>query len=368
MRTRTPLPLLWFALALSACSSDPATPTDDGGTGETDTSGGSGSDAGDAGSDASTDTATDGSAPDADDDAQDDADTGFDTADTQDGSGSTDVDDDAGDGSGPGDTVDEPDAPPGASSCGTTPDCDSPLACIEGYCRIPMVGRILTEDNFEIVEPEEIAGVFDLIKAFAVDVKFVVLDAEDTETTDAEVFVEYGAGDIIDRESDPIVLAWQELVREAPATFRPDNNDDGFIDPWVWRSDPFDFLLAANVEASFGAAGSISANVAFETIDVVLTIRFDPTTLAATAVLDGYATRLETEDRVLGTIDELSSFSPLLCSDRSYAPDDALWNLSDIFDCNAAPLDADLDGDTVPDAYHIVIDTTLVRALITSAP
>jgi hypothetical protein len=292
-------------------------------------------------------------APEVEDTAPDVADAAPDTApDT-----TPDADGDAG--------VDAPeDVDPGPTTCETSLECDEGYTCIADICRIALGGRVLAENNFSIAEPEELTGVFDLIKAFAVNVKFVVLDGSSSLVNASEVFVTFGSADIVTSAAEPVELRWQFEDFETPVRFTPTVPAEGETASVAsWTSDEFTFPLRANVEASFGSSGTVRANIGFEIVRVRITIEV-ATDGTADASLVGIATRAEVETRVMGTIEEISSFAPLLCSVRGYTPDDGIWNLSDIFDCNETPMDVDLDGDGTMDAYNVRILTSMIPALL----
>lgn len=255
------------------------------------------------------------------------------------------------------DTADTADVfdPPGGESCERSDACPVGFVCIDGVCQVPLAARAMAEDDFDILEPEEIADAFALIKSFAVDVKFMLIETQLGVPETSPVSANYGAAEIIDPRLDPITVRWQD-VPMGPISFSPvaaDEDPDGRS----WATAPFDYDLSARVSASFGDR-TFSGDMGFDVLDVVLTLRLDPDSDDATGVLAGIVTRAETERRTLMDVDEFPGFGALFCTDRDYLPDDGEWNLSDVFDCNGAPLDYDVDGDGELDAYVAAISAT----------
>jgi hypothetical protein len=261
---------------------------------------------------------------------------------------------DVSDSGGAADTVDAVD-PPGGEGCDTTAVCPVGFVCIEDFCRVPLTARAMAEDSFDILEPEEIADAFALIKSFAVDVKFMMIETQLGVPETAPVSAAYAAADIVDPRLDPITVRWQEDPL-GPMVFSPVVSAED-PDGRSWGSAPFDYDLSARVTVSLGDR-SFSGDMGFEALEVVLTLTLDPDSDAAAGTLRGLVTRAETERRTLMAVDEFPGFAALFCSDRDYLPADDEWNMSDVFDCNGAVLDADADGDGVLDAYVAVISAT----------
>jgi len=240
--------------------------------------------------------------------------------------------------------------------------CELPYSCIAGTCRLPLAGRTMCEDldDFEIAQPEELTEVFFLIKTLAVDARFLALEPGFGDDP-ALVPAVYGAADVVDDSDAPIAIRWQSFFQE-PVDFVPSETD-----PRAWVSLPWDYNLDAVVTFTFPGFGTQTARVGFLTEDVRLELVLDEDGLTASAVLEGYLTREEAEDRFMISVEEAgSAFALLLCSeDTSYVPADGVWHFADLFDCNGAPLDSDRDPEIEGnDAYFIRMEIQFVSATL----
>jgi hypothetical protein len=245
-----------------------------------------------------------------------------------------------------------------------TPDggeCELPYSCIEGVCRLPIASRSMCEDldDFEIAQPEELTEIFVLLKSLAVDNRFLLLDPL-PGSTPLRVETEYGSANVEDASGAPIAVSWQTFVRDR-IFFTPDATD-----PRGWISEEFFYDLNALVTFTFPGFGTQTASLGFETEEVTLSLILDEDGLVAQGVLEGYMRRTEAESRVMISVEEAGTIFPaLLCPPGSaYLPDDDVWHLSDLMDCNLTPLDHDIDGDTVLDSYFVRMEVGFVTASI----
>jgi hypothetical protein len=360
-------------IALVACSDDATTPVDTADTG----------DSTDVSTDGSTSTPdtdtpdapeTDGSTtdsgpadvqPDLVEDTAPDADPGdtsdvSDAADAADGSATDVVDTDTADVE-----SDVPTTPP-LVDCTTDPDlCDLPYSCIAGACRIPIERRNVVEDadDFSVSEPEELTNIFNLLKSLAFGARFLLIAPADGDDN-AAVTAEYGAANVLDESAEPITVEWQFFSRNR-ITFRPDETGDGPADPRAWISDEFLYDLTANVIIDLGIGDPIAASIGFNAEQVRFRIVLDESGLGGEGSVVGYLTRAEAEDRPINDVESFAAFRGLLCTNSSFPdPADGIWHLSDILDCNDAPIDHDLDGDGTNDSYFLRIDVGFIAASI----
>lgn len=364
------LPSLVAALALIACGDDTTAP---GADVSDDTSEGTGDVTTDTGEPDTADTAV----PDTSDDVAE-PDAGADTAEPEDTNieDTVDVSDtadavedtadvaDATDGSAAADVVTDtgPVIPPLVDCTPGGDECELPYSCIDGACRLPIVGRSMCEDlnDFEIAQPEELTDVFFLLKSLAVDNRFLLLNPL-AGADPTRVETEYGAADVEDATEAPIAVSWQTFVRDR-LFFNP-----GPDDPRSWISEEYFYDLNAVVTFTFPGFGTQTAALGFETEQVTLSMILDESGLTADGVLEGYMRRSEAESRVMITAEEAgNTFPTLLCSNTAYRPDDGIWHLSDLLDCNGAPLDHDLDTeDEVEfDSYFVRMEVGFVTASI----
>lgn len=280
-----------------------------------------------------------------------------------------DVDLDAADGSGDPDAADVPDVeepppPPVAESCVEASDCTLPYTCIDDFCRLAIQSRGFVEDDFAIEQPEEVARLFDLLKALAIDVKFLAIDTEATRNEDGSVDAMYGAANVI-VEGDPVQVRRQAFANGPyPIVFRPATTDDGPGDGMTWRTDSFQLQLSAQVTISFGPSGTFSGLIGFDAEEIVVEITLSPTAATATGYARGYVTRDEALARIMTADEDFPGFAALFCpGDRAYRPEDGNWKLADVLDCNGAVMDHDLDGDGEDDSYYTVIRLTFLPAI-----
>lgn len=356
-------------IALVACSDDATTPVDTADTGESpdvSTDGSTSTPDTDVPDAPQTDTGTDVGPDDVQTDTVEDVAPDTDPADTSNGS-------DATDGSATdvveADTEDvESDVPttPPLVDCTTDADvCDLPYSCIAGACRIPIERRNVVEDadDFSVSEPEELTNIFNLLKSLAFGARFLLIAPADGDDN-AVVTAEYGAANVLDESAEPITVEWQFFARNA-ITFRPDETGDGPADPRAWISDEFLYDLTANVTIDLGIGDPIAASIGFNAEQVRFRIVLDESGLGGEGSVIGYLTRAEAEDRPINDVESFAAFRGLLCTNSSFPdPADGIWHLSDILDCNDAPIDHDLDGDTINDSYFLRIDVGFIAASI----
>ena len=361
-------------LALVACSDDTTTPTDIADTGEStdaeDTDGSAAAPDTDLPDSQPPDSGTPDVAPDAlptdtADDAAPDADPAdildaADAGESTDGSASDVVESDTADV--------EPDVPttPPLVDCTSDPDlCDLPYSCIAGSCRLPLERRNVVEDadDFTVTEPEELTNIFNLLKSLAFGARFLLIAPADGDDN-AAVTAEYGAADVIDESEEPITVAWQFFARNE-IIFRPDETGEGASDPRAWISDEFLYDLTANVIIDLGIGDPIAASIGFNAEQVRFRIVLDESGLGGDGSVIGYLTRVEAEARPITDVDTFAAFRGLLCTNPAFPnPADGVWHLSDILDCNDAPIDHDLDGDGTNDSYFLRIDVGFIAASI----
>lgn len=269
---------------------------------------------------------------------------------------------DAADGSGDTteDVVEDIGPPPDAGTdCVEDPSiCELPYTCMTGVCRLSLSGRSFAERDFRIEEPEELTRLFTVLKGLAADVRFIALDME-VDPGSSEIFTEAGSADLVDGTTAPVQIRWQ-LTPHNFVTFRPINDPAAPLDGDRWVSDVAPFAIDAILTIDFGTPQVVRAG--FDIEELAIELALNSASEEATGVLTGYVTRAETESREMIEAAAFPTFSTLFCSDRSYEPDDGLWNMSDVLDCNGAPLDADLDGDDVNDAYYMRIEASFNAA------
>lgn len=368
------LPSLVVALAAVACGDDTADTSADAvvdaaeGTGDAVEDTGEPDTADTAEPDAAADTAVDVAEPDAEADTTEPEDTTpddtvdapdvddveedvVDAADASDGSAAVDVETDTG-----------PVIPPLVDCTPGGDECELPYSCIDGTCRLPIVGRSMCEDlnDFEIAQPEELTDVFFLLKSLAVDNRFLLLNPL-AGSDPTRVETEYGAADVEDASEAPIAVSWQSFIRDR-LFFTP-----GPDDPRSWISEEYFYDLNAVVTFTFPGFGTQTASLGFETEQVTLSMVLDESGLTADGVLEGYMRRSEAESRIMISAEEAgNTFPTLLCSNTAYRPEDGVWHLSDLLDCNGARPDHDLDpADEVEfDSYFVRMEVGFVTASI----
>jgi hypothetical protein len=247
-----------------------------------------------------------------------------------------------------------------AAACGDDlPACALPYSCIEGWCRLPLAGRTLVElpDRFEILQPEEITNLFADLKRFAVNNRFLAIAPVPNPIDPAELEAEYGAVDLVDEEDSPIAVRWQYFLRNR-IVFRPVTPDEGPIDPRAWRSDEFAYDLTARVDIELPFVERIVAEIGFDAQKVTIDLVLDETGFGGTGELRGLLTREEAESRIINSDAELGPGRILLCPSpvpEWELPEDGLWRMSSIFDCNGAELDGDVNDDGTNDSYVLQI-------------
>ena len=288
----------------------------------------------------------------------DDSGSGADADSSEAGSGDTTTD-------GSGDTGNPPDTLPptdAGTDCSGGTLCESPYACIEGLCRFPVANLTFAEERFALVEPPQLSRIFNLLRTFAPDVAFFVLQTGPDSVSPQPAL--YGVADIRDDSMLPVAVAWQTPASLEPLSFRPVAEPDAPLAGWQWDSEPFTYRLNATANLTLPGRPPETYTFGFNALQVVAAFRpFGPDG-PPSIVLRGVVSRAETESRLLGSDASFSPLRSLFCSQSSYESPSANWQLSDILDCNNAPLNADIDGDGILDGYNLVVEATLRPATI----
>jgi hypothetical protein len=215
------------------------------------------------------------------------------------------------------------------------------------------------EQSYQFREPEELEHVFDFIKTFAADVAFFMLDISD-EGDPWRRPARYGSADrIVLPETLNVVYAWQ-YPEEDRLILEPYRGETGLLGD-TWLSNEFQWNLRAKIVLEDLRVDEEIAFVA-ETAQVMVTFRDDFS--LGHGEFRGVVTRREAESRVLAS----SAFEPfrlLICEVHpNLVPSGENWTLADILDCNAAPMDVDLNGDGILDGYNAVVDFIVEPAVI----
>ena len=231
--------------------------------------------------------------------------------------------------------------------------CEDPYVCIDGACQIALGESTWAESDFDITEPEELTRIFELFKAFATDVKFMVLDFG---VLSGSVDALYGTADLIDESVSPVQVSWQDLAETHTLGFVPFRDESAPLAGDSWVSEEFLYELRASATIEFPGLDPIVADFGLDALQVTIQLWLDPLVPDhMSGRLTGLVTRVETESRDLGTREAFDGFDALFCDVAGYDPGPE-WQLSDVLDCNEAVLDADADGDGTLDAYRVVID------------
>jgi hypothetical protein len=309
------------------------------------------------------DAGDDGTAIDSGSDIADAGDTIADApSDAPDGSGA-DAAVDVADGSGEpdADVVEDTGPPPDAGTdCTDDPSvCELPYTCMGGVCRLSLSDRGYAERDFGIVEPEELTRLFTVLKGLAADVRFIALDMEVDPGSD-EITTEGGSADLLNADTLPVTVRWQPLPRNT-IVFRPNIEEGAELDGDTWISDPAFYIIDTILTIDFGTPQTVRAGFDIEQMSIKL--QLNSASEEAIGEITGLVTRAEAESRVMIDAVDFPTFATLFCSDRSFEPDDGLWHMSDVLDCNGAPLDADIDGDGTNDAYGMIIAASFNAAV-----
>ena len=85
--------------------------------------------------------------------------------------------------------------------------------------------------------------------------------------------------------------------------------------------------------------------------------------------MDGLITREQAESRFMQSVEGFAAIAPIACEDINHEPanPEAGWYLSDVLDCNDAPLDADIDGDGEMDSYYTRVEARFLDAVLVDA-
>lgn len=263
------------------------------------------------------------------------------------------------------DTADPPDTLPpvdAGTDCSGGTACESPYLCIEGVCRFPIANLTFAEERFALVEPAQLSRLFNLLRTFAPDVAFFVLQTGPDNLSPQPAA--YGVADIRNEAVLPVEVAWQTPAALESLSFHPVPEPAAPLAGWQWDSDPFTYRLNATATLTLPGRPPEPYTFGFNALQVVASFRpFGPDG-PPTVVLRGLVSRAETESRLLGSDASFSPLRSLFCSQSSYESPSPNWQLSDILDCNNAPLNADIDGDGILDGYNLTVEATLRPAVI----
>ena len=120
--------------------------------------------------------------------------------------------------------------------------------------------------------------------------------------------------------------------------------------------------LRASAVVEFPGLEPVSADFGLDALDVSLLLTLFEFEAQSLVTLSGVVTREEAESRNMLDSDALPGFAGLFCS-IAWDPGE-IWNLSDVLDCNEAPMDIDYDRDGTMDAYRVVVDAGFEPALL----
>lgn len=255
------------------------------------------------------------------------------------------------------------DTAPSDAGAGCSAGCVPPYMCITGVCQLPLAGTAWAEQEFEIVEPEELVAVFGLIKDLAIGVRFLAFDVNDLPGADLPAL--YGAVDELDTAVVPPEVSWQEPDELGVVRFRPDRPDDAPLAGDRWITDAFAYDLSARVTIELPGLPTQVASLGLDVVDARIGITLPSEGDIATGSAAGIITRAEAESREMFDSEEVAPLRALLCADdRTYEPEGDVWHLSDLLDCNGAPLDVDTDDDGENDAYRALIAAELERVQV----
>jgi hypothetical protein len=253
--------------------------------------------------------------------------------------------------------VDEPED--SGTACDTPELCEGEFDCVEGVCTLDPAGRTYVEQSYRIREPAEVTHVFDFIKTFAADVAFFMLDVSEQGDPGRRP-ARYGTADrLIVPDTLDIVYAWQfpEIDRLMLTPVR----GPGGLRGDVWESNQFQWNLRAHVVLEDLNVDEI---IGFVAEYASVRIEFADDMEDGRGEFRGVVTRREAEDRYFGS----SAFEPfraIICTEHpNLVPPGERWSLADIMDCNATPLDVDINGDGVLDGYNMIVDFLVEPAVL----
>lgn len=237
--------------------------------------------------------------------------------------------------------------------------CEEPWVCSQGVCTLDLAGRTYVEQSYQITEPEELVHVFDFVKTFAADVAFLLMDiSEEGDATRRPT--RYGSADrVVRSDTREVVYAWQfpEIDRFLLTPVRGESGLNGH----AFESNVFQWNLKAHVvldelrvDTTFGFIAELTQ----------VYVEFSESLQVGNGEFRGIITRREAEDRVIGDT-EFEPFRAVICQVHpGLVPLGEDWELADVLDCNATPMDVDLNGDGILDGYNTVVEMRVEPAEI----
>lgn len=238
--------------------------------------------------------------------------------------------------------------------------CEGSYQCIGEVCTLNPQGMVFVEQSYQIREPEEVSHVFDFIKTFSADVAFLMLHISDTEGEANRRPTRYGTADrIVLPDTRETVYSWQ--FDDVDRFILEPVRGDGGLAGHGWESNLFQWNLRAHIIMEDLFVDEIIGFVGEQT---QVFIEFSDELTYGTGEFRGVITRREAESRVFSS----SAFEPfrtIVCNVHpELVPPGQRWTLADIMDCNATPMDMDLNGDGVLDAYHTIVDFVVQPATL----
>ncbi|MCA9562353.1 MAG: hypothetical protein KC561_02645 [Myxococcales bacterium] len=239
------------------------------------------------------------------------------------------------------------------------PVCGEAWDCVNGVCTLPVAGRTYVERSYTIVEPEELRHIFDLFKTFAGDTAFLLIHFSSTEGEPDRLPARYGSADRIQLgTTGEAVYEWQYDTQDV-IMFTPDRGTGGLRGE-AWRSNIFQWNLQARVVNPVDDRTNEEFGFVAEQTQVY--VEFTEDMSVGEGEFRGVVTRAEAESQVFDGND-FAAFRVILCrEDPDLLPAGANWTLADLLDCNATPMDVDLNGDGILDGYSTVVEMEIVPA------
>jgi hypothetical protein len=170
----------------------------------------------------------------------------------------------------------------------------------------------------------------------------------------------YGTGDrIVRHQTGDVVYSWQfETVDRL--ILSPARGASGLVGN-SWESNVFQWNLEAHILLPDLRVDEVIGFVA-ELTQVHLELSDDMRT--GEGIFSGVVTRREAETRYFDST-AFEPFRPIICRVHpNLVPRGERWSLADLLDCNAAPMDVDLNGDGVLDGYRTIVDFLVEPATI----
>jgi hypothetical protein len=231
-------------------------------------------------------------------------------------------------------------------------------------CTLDPSGAHLRRAVYEIREPEEVSHVFSFIKTFAANVAFFVLDVSIDEGDPWRRPARYGTADRLVRpDTLEVVYRWQ-FPEEDRLILVPFRGEGGLFGD-AWESNVFQWNLRAHIVLEDLRVDEIIGFVGEQT---QVYIEFSDSMRRGQGEFRGIITRREAESRELGSA-AFEPFRTIICDVHpNLVPPGEDWTLADILDCNAAPMDIDLNGDGVLDGYRTIVDFIVEPAILDDRP